>query len=117
MEIKLIEAIIISGILSILIFRINYTSNLKVSRAKYARTDDKTKYDYLLLLTDLIVAVLFALIGCYLSWNAISTIPDLHEYLPYIFFASIMTGVTFQQGLPILIELMMDKMNTLRPNK
>ena len=117
MEIKLIEAMVISGILAILIFRINYASNPKISRAKYASTDDKTKYNYLLLLTDLAVALLFALIGCYLAWNSISTIPKLYDYLDYIFPASIMTGITFQQGLPILIELVMNKLNTIRPNK
>ena len=115
MEIKLIEAMVISGILAILIFRINYASNPKISRAKYTRTNDKTKYNYLLLLIDLAVAILFALIGCYLAWNSISTIPKLYDYLDYIFPASIMTGITFQQGLPILIELVMDKLNTIRP--
>lgn len=117
MDIKLIEALIISSILSVLIFRINYNSNLKISRAKYTKTKDRTKYNYILLFTDLTVAILFALIGCYLSWNAISTIPDFKNYLTYIFPISILMGITFQQGLPVLIELVMDKINSFRPNK
>lgn len=116
MEIKLIEALVISGLLSLLMFRINYDSNLKISRAKYTnKTEDKTKYNYLLLVTDLVTAMLFALIGCYLAWNTISTIPDLKVYLDWIFPASILTGIMFQQLLPIAIELAMNKVNSFRP--
>lgn len=116
MEIKLIEALIISGLLSLLMFRINYDSNPKISKAKYTnKIEDKIVYNYSLLIIDLITAMLFALIGCYLSWNIISTIPDLKVYLDWIFPASILTGIMFQQILPIIIELAMNKINSFKP--
>lgn len=115
-DLKLVEALIISAILSLLIFRTNYVSNLKISRQKYFRSGGK-EYDYLLLITDLVTALLFSLIGCYLSWSMITTIPDFVDYLTWKFPISVLMGITFQQVLPIIIELVMNKINSFRPNK
>ena len=111
-DLKMYEALVISMVLAILIFRINYTSNIKNSRARYT---EKGIYNYLILSADIGTAIIFAFIGCYLAWDGISTIPTLEEYKPYIFPASILNGVIFQQVLPILIELVMNKINSFRP--
>lgn len=112
-DIKMYEALVISMVLAVLIFRINYTSNVKNSRARYT---EKGIYNYMMLSADLITAIIFSFIGCYLAWDAISTIPNLVEYQPFIFPASILNGVIFQQALPILIELVMNKINSFRPS-
>ena len=113
-DIKMYEALVISMVLAALVFRINYTSNVKNSRARYT---EKGIYNYMMLSADLITAIIFSFIGCYLAWDAISTIPNLVEYQPFIFPASILNGVIFQQALPILIELVMNKINSFRPNQ
>lgn len=110
-DIKMIEALIISMILAALIFRTNYVTNIKVSRARYT---EKTIFNYVMFWADLTTAVVFALIGCYLAWDSITTIPNFVEYIPYKFPTSILTGVVFQQLLPILIELVMNKVNAFK---
>ena len=110
-ELKMIEALIISMILAALIFRTNYVTNIKLSRAKY--TENK-KFQYALFWTDIITAVVYALIGCYLAWDSISTIPELQKYATWIFPLSILNGVLFQQLLPITIEFAMNKINVFR---
>lgn len=111
-EIKLIEALIISMLLAGLIFRTNYTSNIKISRARYQEKNNS--FNYLFFWVDVGTAILFALIGCYLSWDMITTIPDLYEYLSYRTPISIGVGVMFQQALPILIEYSMNKLNAFK---
>lgn len=111
-DIKMYEALVISMVLAALIFRINYTSNIKNSRSRYT---EKGIYNYLMLFADLGTAIVFAFIGCYLAWDGITNIPNLNEYQPYIFPYSIFNGVIFQQVLPILIELAMNKINSFRP--
>ena len=113
-DIKMYEALVISMVLAVLIFRINYTSNIKNSRARYT---EKGSYNYSMLWADLVTAIIFSFIGCYLAWDAISTIPAVVEYQPYIFPFSILNGVIFQQALPIIIELVMNKINSFRPNQ
>lgn len=113
-DIKMYEALVISMVLAALVFRINYTSNIKNSRARYT---EKGIYNYMMLSADLATAIIFSFIGCYLAWDAISTIPNLVEYQPFIFPASILNGVIFQQALPILIELVMNKINSFRPSQ
>ena len=110
-DFKMIIALTISMILAALIFRSNYSVNIKASRARYT---DKGVFQYSLFWGDLITAIVYALIGCYLSWDSISTIPDLLKYQPYIFPISILTGVIFQQLLPIAIEMVMNKLNALK---
>lgn len=115
MDDKMILALFISMILAALIFRTNYVSNIKVSRARYT---DKGVYQYALFWADLATAIVFALIGCYLAWDSITTIPDLQKYLSYISPMAILNGVIFQQLLPIAIEIIMNKVNAFRtPNR
>lgn len=110
-DLKMILALFISMVLAALIFRSNYSTNIKVSRARYT---DKGAFQYFLFWTDLITAIVYALIGCYLAWDSISTIPDLLKYQSYISPISILTGVIFQQLLPIAIEIVMNKVNGFR---
>lgn len=111
LEGKLLLAMLFSTILAILIFKTNYNADIKNSRIKYSGKDG---YHYGILLSDLTSAIAFALIGCYLCWDSITTIDNFKEYGNYKFLASILIGVMFQQILPILIEIAMNKLNDIR---
>lgn len=110
-DLKMIEAIVISIVLSALVFRTNYFSNVKVSRTRYT---EKGVYNYGMLILDIITALAYSLIGCYLAWDSIVHIPIFAEYRTYITPASILSGLIFQQALPIAIELAMNKLNTFK---
>lgn len=112
---KMYIAFIISSVLAVLIFRTNYTKDIKESRSKYSTGSGK-KFNYVYLITDVASAIIFALIGCYLSWDSITTIASLRQYESTKFIYSIVFGVIFQQALPIIIEIAMDKINKFRPN-
>ena len=112
---KMYIAFIISSVLAVLIFRTNYTKDIKESRQKYTSGPGK-KFNYAYLITDVASAIIFALIGCYLSWDSITTIASLRQYGSTKFINSIIFGVIFQQALPIIIEIAMDKINKFRPN-
>lgn len=107
---RMLIALIISTILAILLFRINYTKNVKIARANYT---DKGNYNYLYLCIDIVVAISFAVIGCYLAWDSITTIP-LPDYENYKLLLSILNGILFQQILPIIIEISMNKINAYK---
>lgn len=111
LEGKLLLAMLFSTVLAILIFKTNYNADIKNSRIKYSGKDG---YHYGILLSDLTSAIAFALIGCYLCWDSITTIDNFKEYENYKFLLSILIGVMFQQILPILIEIAMNKLNDIR---
>ena len=111
-ENKLFVAICISTILAILIFRTNYVAAIAVQRQKY--TTPKGKYRYDLLLLDIFVTIIFALIGCYIAWDSITVISALQQYEEYKFLISILNGLLFQQVLPIIIEILMNKINQFK---
>jgi hypothetical protein len=111
LEDKMLVAFLISIILSVLLFRTNYTKDIKVSRAKYT---EKGKYNYSYMLTDVLSSVSFSIVGCYLAWDSIATIEALKEYENYKFIYSILNGILFQQILPIIIEVAMNKINAVR---
>ena len=111
-ENKLFVAICISTILAILIFRTNYVAAIDVQRQKYAAPKDKYRYDLLLL--DIFVTIIFALIGCYIAWDSITVISALQQYEEYKFLISILNGLLFQQVLPIIIEILMNKINQFK---
>ena len=111
-ENKLFVAICISTILAILIFRTNYVAAIAVQRQKYAAPKDKYRYDLLLL--DIFVTIIFALIGCYIAWDSITVISALQQYEEYKFLISILNGLLFQQVLPIIIEILMNKINQFK---
>lgn len=111
LEGKLLLAMLFSTILAILIFKTNYNADIKNSRIKYSGKDG---YHYGILVSDLASAIAFALIGCYLCWDSITTINNLKEWENYKFIASILFGIMFQQILPILIEIAMNKLNDIR---
>lgn len=111
-ENKLFVAICISTILAILIFRTNYVAAIAVQRQKYATPKGKYRYDLLLL--DIFVTIIFALIGCYIAWDSITVISALQQYEEYKFLISILNGLLFQQILPIIIEILMNKLNQFR---
>ena len=108
---KMYLALIISAILALLIFRQSYTSNLKVYREKY--TEDQ-KFNYSFLILDILTAISFAVIGCYLAWDALTTIQALNVYEEYKFLGSICNGVVFQQVLPIVVEYVLNKINLFK---
>lgn len=108
---RMIAALLISSVLAILIFRTNYNATLAIQRQKYI---NQNSYNYGLLILDIVTTVIFALIGCYLAWDSITGITGLQEYSEYKFLISILTGVLFQQILPIIIEIIMNKINQFR---
>ena len=109
---KMLIAFLISIILAVLIFRQNYTKDIKVARAKYIRKGGDYNYPYLI--TDILASVTFAIIGCYLAWDSITTIQALMIYEDKKFLISIMNGILFQQILPIIIEIAMNKVNAFK---
>ena len=111
-ENKLFVAICISTVLAILIFRTNYVAALAVQRQKYSTPEGNYRYDLLLL--DIFVTITFALIGCYIAWDSITVISGLHKYEEYKFLISILNGLLFQQVLPIIIEILMNKINQFK---
>lgn len=111
-DLKMVEAIVICIALSILVFRTNYFSNVKASRIRYT---EKGVYNHSMLILDILTAVSFSLIGCYLTWDAIKHMPIFLAYKTYITPISILSGLTFQQALPIIIELAMNKLNSFKP--
>lgn len=111
-ENKLFVAICISTVLAILIFRTNYVAAIAVQRQKYAAPKGKYRYDLLLL--DIFVTIIFALIGCYIAWDSITVISSLQKYEEYKFLISILNGLLFQQVLPIIIEILMNKINQFK---
>ena len=111
-ENKLFVAICISTVLAILIFRTNYVAALAVQRQKYSTPEGNYRYDLLLL--DIFVTIIFALIGCYIAWASITVISGLHKYEEYKFLISILNGLLFQQILPILIEIVMNKIHQFK---
>lgn len=112
-DLKMIEALVICTILSALVFRTNYFANVKVSRAKYT---EKGEYNYSMLYLDIATIMTYSLIGCYLSWDSISTNPIFENIRAYQTPASILMGLIFQQALPIAIELAMNKLNSYKPS-
>lgn len=111
LEGKLLLAMLFSTVLAILIFKTNYGADIKNSRNKYI---GKNGYHYGLIISDITSAIAFALIGCYLCWDSITTIETLKQYESYKFLVSILIGVMFQQILPILLEVAMNKLNDIR---
>lgn len=107
---KMLIAFVISTILAILLFRTNYTKDIKIARAKYTKKDG---YNYILLYSDLLSTISFAIIGCYLAWDSITNIP-LPDYENYKLLLSILNGILFQQLLPIIIEIAMNKINAFK---
>ena len=111
-DLKLLMALLITIVLALLIFRTNYSAApSKVTKAKYWIKD---KYNYMFLLLDLASAITYAIIGCYLSWDSITTIEALKQFAEYRFLISILTGAVFQQALPIILEIAMNKLNSFK---
>jgi len=111
-DLKLLMALLITIVLALLIFRTNYAAApTKVTKAKYW---DKDKYNYMYLILDLASAITYAVIGCYLSWDSITTIESLKKFAEYRFLISILTGALFQQALPIILEIAMNKLNAFK---
>ncbi len=111
-DLKLLMALLITIVLALLIFRTNYAAApSKVTKAKYWNKD---KYNYMFLFLDLASAITYAIIGCYLSWDSISNIEALKKFIEYRFLISIIAGAIFQQALPIILEIAMNKLNTFK---
>lgn len=111
-DVKLLLALSITIVLALLIFRTNYTAApVKVTKAKYW---DKDKYNYMYLFLDLASAITYAVIGCYLSWDSVTTIGALQKFAEYKFLISILSGALFQQALPIILEIAMNKLNNFK---
>lgn len=107
---KMLIAFVVSTILAILLFRTNYTKDIKLSRMKYT---EKGQFNYGYLFMDVLSTIAFTIIGCYLAWDSISNIP-LPDYENYKLLLSILNGVLFQQILPIIIEIAMNKINAFK---
>lgn len=115
-EVKLVIALIITILLALLIFRTNYTADRKHSKLKYW-DKELNSYNYNYLFLDLTCAVTYAIIGCYLAWDSISNIQNLKtDFEEYKFLLSIASGAIFQQTLPILLEISMNKLNGIKNN-
>lgn len=108
---KMYLALVLSAVLAVLIFRQTYTQNLKVHREKYT---EGGKFNYQFLYLDVLTTITFAAIGCYLAWDTVTNINSLSQYEEYKFLISIITGVIFQQILPIIIEYILTKINVFR---